>query len=218
MSSSPRPIPKSNDEHSPNQVAPVFPPLMTTLDVYMDASSDIRYNQVVEKVAKGGKKKSSKKTGKKKVPVSNVQMMEPLPAEIFVRPESRIPSSHENQRDPQPHRHLYSLHDREDFSYDSEGLSLDSISKRSTTNSAQQKVPPMSSPPLTDRRQNKSSYSPRSPARMIVQPAPGSSYGNSKNPIYMNSPSEVSKYIRLSVSLYWLSMYYIYTYSTYLMF
>jgi len=196
MSNSPRPIPKSYGGRSDDEQdsAPVvFPPLMSTLDVYVDASAEQRYNQVVDKVKAAGKKKATRKA-KKKTPQSNAIHMEPLAALVDTnRPESRLLTSKEGPRG-QFHLRDYSSGDREDYNFDS--LSLESAPKRAHSD---RKIHISSPPPSSDRKQmsGRPNFTPYSPARILVQPASSQSGFNYKNP--QHSPPEVSVYASPSI-------------------
>ena len=172
---------EGNSEHPEYSEPVVFPPLMSTLDVYMEASSDLHYNQVVDKV-KATKKKGKKM--KKKAPQSNVVQMEPLTLITSLqseqRPESRFTNSQEQPR--QYHLRNYSASaDRDDFTFDS--LSLDSISKAIPSENAHtgsdRKLHISSPPPSSDRKQGRPSYTPYSPARVLVQPVGVAGQSNS---------------------------------------
>lgn len=162
---------------------------MSTLDVYMDASSDVRYNQVVEKV-KANKKKAIRKV-KKKALQSNVVQMEPLVnlAETNqARPESRVASSDGAPR-TQFRLRNYSTPsgDREDYNFDS--VSLESASK---TVPMDRKVHISSPPPSSDRKQGtRTNFTPYSPARILVQPSSQTGLNINKSAAH-RSPPEVS--------------------------
>lgn len=183
MSTSPRANQKAED----GQESVVFPPLMNTLDTYMDASSDLRYSQIVDKV-KANKKKVVKKV-KKKSPSnttvnSNVIHMEPID-HILLRPESRIPSQ-ESPRSQYRLRH-YSAGEREDIQFDS--LSLESSQQKGGGDLGRKML--VSSPPLADRKAGKSNYTPKSPARILVQP--GGAHATGGGYLNQHSPPEVGR-------------------------
>ena len=194
MSNPPRAIPRGTggkSEDEPDYEPVVFPPLMSTLDVYMDASSDVRYNQVVEKV-KANKKKSTRKV-KKKAVQSNVVQMEPLANLNDMhqnRPESRVASSEEAPR-AQFRLRNYSTPsgDREDYNFDS--VSLESASKIVPND---RKVHISSPPPSSDRKQgSRPNFTPYSPARILVQPSSQAGFNISKS-IPHRSPPEVGSH------------------------
>lgn len=162
----------------------------------MDASSDLHYHQIVEKV-KNTKKKPRKV--KKKAPQSNVVQMEPLAnlPEYQIqsqpdRPESRVFSGQHNHENPRAQFHLrnYSAENREDYNFDS--LSLETASKLATAD--RERKPFVSSPPpSSDRKQasGRPNYTPYSPARVLVQPASSNLIGYGKNKS-SHSPTEVT--------------------------
>lgn len=165
----------------------VFPPLMAALDTYVDASSDIRVAQTVEKVEKGVvKKKGVKKAAKKKAAPQNLVQLE-VDQHHGRHPESAQPHSLDTLRE-QYHLRRYSSSEREDYAFGS--ISLDSGIKGHIIESSP-RVVHVSSPPLTDRRPagSKSNFPPRSPARVLVQtPTNGAfAYGGAA----ISSPTEV---------------------------
>lgn len=163
-----------------------FPPLMATLDAYVDGSSDLRYAQTVEKVVKtNGKKKAGRKVGKKKATPHNLTPLHM--EENYPQPESQyISNSVDNLRE-QYHLRRYSASEREDYIFGS--MSLESAPPRQS-DEAQRKVH-ISSPPLTDRKAGqKGAFAPKSPARVLVQSPTGGAYAHA-GAVHL-SPTDVS--------------------------
>ena len=157
-----------------------FPPLMNTMDIYVDASSDIRYAQVVDKVRSTNKKKVVKKIKKKNTVLSP---LDHIPADNTQPPESG-PHSLDHLTE-QYHLRRYSASEREDYVFGS--VSLESAPKLSSGQATRKVF--MSSPPLIDKRPGKGNFPPRSPARVIVQPGSAGAYAFHKSP--ESSPTEV---------------------------
>lgn len=87
----------------------IFPPLMQTLEVYIDSASDDKVNGVIQKVDKK-KRKAGKKIKKKIVKIPDIVNQQnsitntvitnndttthsPLPLDAFIRPETRVSNS-----------------------------------------------------------------------------------------------------------------------------
>jgi hypothetical protein len=167
MSSASKHVTRAMDDHSEVSNV-VFPPLMSTIDAYVDASSDIRYAQTVEKVEKASnKKKVGRKVVKKKASPQTQIQIDTQPHSLR-QPEHQQAHSFDNLRE---HYHLrrYSASEREDYVFGS--VSLESAPKGHHADLSGNRVVHVASPPLTDRRPvgNKVNFPPRSPARIIVQ-------------------------------------------------
>jgi hypothetical protein len=156
-----------------------FPPLMQILDTYMNASSEMRYDQVVEKVKSTRKRHGKKSNKKKSIGASNVPTMDPLPADVLQRSaDTRMPES-TSERVPRQGR---DSNDRDSYGFDPKILSSNNnmtYFDDSLSSITKGKVPMVSSPPLTDKNAHRGEFNPKSPVRSIVSAATAGGYGSS---------------------------------------
>lgn len=186
-----RPTVKAMDDQSEVSNL-VFPPLMSTIDTYIDASSDLRYAQAVEKVDRtpAKKKGGGRKAAKKKQISHNLTPLEMDHHSSSRQPESLQAQSLDNLKE-QYHLRRYSSSEREDYAFGS--VSLESAPKgNGSGDPAAVRMAFVSSPPLTERRPagSKNSFPPRSPARVIVQSPNVGAYAYSN--VAHSSPTDVS--------------------------
>ena len=119
---------------------------------------------------------------------ANVQNLAPLDYDPHSVPQSDV-KSHSLDYMPTEQFHLrrYSSSEREDYAFGS--VSLESAPKGGIGHDAATRKFHVSSPPLTDRRHgNKGNFTPRSPARTIVQTPGSGAYAYSS---LQTSPPEV---------------------------